>query len=118
MADRYRQSRCEYDEKKGFEALVANDRIGEKRPLPSVDVLFGVAPVFLSEFELLDLPGRRLGKFLPELDSSRTLVVGESLSSELDEVVFRQRRALAGNDERLRGLTPLLVGDEIGRAHV
>src|ERR671932_96133 len=88
--------------------------------LPSKTASFGRAPprfgllqLLLAQLEALDLAGLRLRQRVEELDGARVLVGGNAALHEvlqLPDQALRVRRPLAGDDERLDYLAPLVVG--------
>src|SRR6059058_5221087 len=62
------------------------------------------------QLELLQLPRRGTRQLVAELDRCRALEVREPVAAMIDQVGLGGRCAGREHDERLHGLTPLLVG--------
>src|ERR1700674_5125980 len=75
-----------------------------------VDAAASALPVLVANDELLELAGGGARKRCYEVDRCGALEVGEMLAGEFDELVLGRCHALAQNDQRLRGLAPLLAG--------
>src|SRR5260370_33454970 len=63
----------------------------------------------LPQYELLDLPGRRLRQF-PEYDVARTFVTGEMLAAPRDQFLRRRGRARLELNEGAGRLAQLVGG--------
>src|SRR5690242_18534196 len=77
----------------------------------SVDLPLAPLPVGRAELELLQLAGGGAGQLVPELDRGGALVAGEPLLAPRPQLLLGGGGAGREDDERLDGLTPLLVGD-------